>query len=231
MGQTLLDGEHLLTEARNARAEFKLLIFAEADNQDAKWTQALPDVPVVTLPINLFRALSPVVSPTGVMAVIDIPLPLAKRAVDFTMLVETVQDPGNLGAMLRNAAAAGVEAVYLSPGCAEAWSPKALRGGQGAQFHLDIHVDADLAEVARGFPGQVYAAVPHAQVSLYDLKLTGQVALAFGNEGAGLGERVLGVARPFSIPMPGQTESLNVAAATAVCLFERVRQQTSAHRV
>lgn len=222
-GRTLLDGEHLLDEAIKADIRPRQLIFSEAVAGTTDWTRRLPDVPAVSLAPSLFAKLAPVANPTGVLAVIDIPCPVPKPA-KAVVLLEDIQDPGNLGALFRTAAAAGIEAVYLSKGCAEAWSPKALRGGQGGHFMLPIHEDADLVAVARGLPGTVYAAALRSPRRLYDLDLTGPVAFAFGNEGAGLSPALLAETEAFSIPMPGGVESLNVGAAAAIVLFERVRQ-------
>ncbi len=172
---------------------------------------------------GLFRTLSPSRTPSGLLAEASIPVQVP-RGSRFVVLLEDIQDPGNLGALIRCAAGAGVEAVMLSPGCCDAWSPKALRGGQGAQFLVPIEEDADLAAAAGRLPGPCHAAVLGAAPKLYDLDLTGPCAFAFGNEGAGLSPALLRACRPFTIPMPGGTESLNVAAAAAVALFERVRQ-------
>jgi len=223
-GRTMLDGEHLLEEAVRAGLQPGHLILRDDAERASVWQDRLPGVPVTLLAAPLFGKLSPVATPTGVLAVIDIPRPAQSAAAGFTMLLEDIQDPGNLGSLLRSAAAAGVEAVHLSPGCAEAWSPKALRGGQGGHFRLRIYEDADLVQIARAFPGKVYAAALRQGRSLFGLDLAGPVAFAFGNEGAGLGDGLLAETEAFSIPMPGQVESLNVAAAAAVCLFERVRQ-------
>jgi TrmH family RNA methyltransferase len=144
------------------------------------------------------------------------------------LLLEDIQDPGNLGSMLRTAAAAGADTVYLSKGCTDAWSPKALRGGMGAQFQLALHEHADLITAARDFPGKVIATSLAAGDSLYALDLRGPSAFVFGNEGAGLSAELLAAAsHRIRIPMPGQMESLNAAAAAAICLFERVRQLAS----
>lgn len=221
-GQTLLDGEHLLAEAVQAGMMPRRLIVC-AENAST-WLERLPAVPVTALPKPLFARLSPVVAPTGMLALIDVPRPAARLADRFIVLLEDIQDPGNLGALLRTAAAAGVEAVHLSKGCAEAWSPKALRGGQGGHFRLRIHEGADLVGVASAFPGEVWAAALRCEHTLYELDLGGPTAFVFGNEGAGLSAAMLGATRPFSIPMAGRVESLNVAAAAAVCLFERLRQ-------
>jgi TrmH family RNA methyltransferase len=226
-GRTLLDGEHLIDEARRAGLVPSRLVVSEAA------LAALPNqegLPVVALTPALFNKLSPVATPSGLLAVIEVPRPARRADARCAMLLEDIQDPGNLGALLRTAAAAEVEEVHLSKGCAEAWSPKALRGGQGGHFRLAIHEGADLVEVARSFPGQVLAAALRRERDLYGLDLSGPTAFAFGNEGAGLSDQLLSVCAPFSIPMAAGVESLNVAAAAAVCLFERLRQLGAAGR-
>ena len=225
-GATLIDGEHLLESALAAGITPRSLVFSASSQESrvARWQARLPQVPLLRLSDALFATLSPVESPTGVLAEIAIPTRI-NAAARFVVLLEDIQDPGNLGALLRTAAAAGVEQAYLSTACADAWSPKVLRGGQGAHFRLGLEERADLVDVARRFPGTLHAAVLGAGISLFDLDLRDPVGFAFGNEGAGLSEALRACARPFSIPMSDQVESLNVAAAAAVCLFERVRQQ------
>lgn len=223
-GTTLLDGEHLIEAALTAGIRPRRLVYSAASWETplAHWRERLPDVPVVVFTEALFAALSPVQHPTGLLAEIAIPRQ-EKPAPKFIVLLEDIQDPGNLGALLRTAAAAGVEQAYLSTACADAWSPKALRGGQGAQFALGVQERADLLHVAAGFPGVIHAAVLGAERSLYDLELHGATGFAFGNEGAGLSAPLQAASQPFRIPMPGRVESLNVAAAAAICLFERAR--------
>lgn len=223
--QTLLDGEHLLEAALEAEIRPDWLILAEDCPEPRRqiWMERLAGVPILILAPGLFAALSPVDSPSGLLARIPIP-PARPESGDCLLLLEDIQDPGNLGAILRVAAAAGVDRVCLSKGCAEAWSPKCMRGGQGAQFRLSIQEAADLPEVARDFDGPVFAGLLGAENSLFRLDLKGRVGFAFGNEGAGLSEDLRAVCAPFSIPMSGRVESLNVATAAAVCLFERLRQ-------
>lgn len=220
----LLDGAHLLEAALAAGVvPLRLVLAASAEAQAAAWLDRLPQVPALMLPEVLFAALSPVETPTGLLAVIPQPR-VGDDPGECVMLLENVQDPGNLGALLRVAAAAGVDSVHLSRGCAEAWSPKCLRGGQGAHFQIAIREGVDLPALAGAFPGPIHAASLAGTGSLYDLDLRGPVGFAFGNEGAGLSQALCAAARPFRIPMPGKVESLNVATAAAVCLFERVRQ-------
>ena len=228
-GQTVLDGPHLLESASQAGVKPLRLVYSEtaAEGPLAAWSRRWPEVPALVVPDRLFAALSPVTSPTGLLSVINLPR-ATDRTARLAVLLEDIQDPGNLGALIRVAAASGMEAVYLSQGCAEAWSPKCLRGGQGAHFLVDIHEDVDLPAFARRFAeqysGRIHAARLGAPHSLFQLDLTGPTGFAFGNEGAGLSSALGAVTQSFSIPMPGRVESLNVATAAAVCLFERVRQ-------
>lgn len=225
-GQALLDGAHLVAAYAAVFGEPELLILAEGDfSADVLHVvQDLTEAKQVMFTSGMFAEISPVATPTGILALVktpQLPVPLAPA---FVLLLEDIQDPGNLGSVLRSAAAAGVDAVYLSEGCADAWSPKALRGGQGAHFVLPIIERADLLQVIADFNGQTLATSLHGE-SLYALDLTQPVAFVIGNEGAGLSDAVLGAAsQRVLIPMPGNVESLNAAAAAAVCLFERVRQ-------
>ena len=224
--QTLLDGPHLVNAYIDAFGMPELLIISEGQstNEVTGMIQKLSDINTVMFTTLMFAELAPVASPTGILALVKTPqLPLPDVLI-FALLLEDIQDPGNLGSMLRTAAAAGVQAVYLSEGCADAWSPKALRGGQGAHFALPLVERANLTEVIAGFKGQTLATTLKGE-SLYSLDLTGSVAFVIGNEGAGLSDQLIKVAsQRVRVPMPGNAESLNAAAATAVCLFERVRQ-------
>lgn len=227
LGQTLLDGAHLLQAYAETLGAPRLLILPQDEavpDEAAALLASLAGTDTLRLAPALFAELSPVATPSGVLALVDIPrLPPPARC-GFGLLLEDIQDPGNLGSLLRSAAAAGVQQVWLSAGCTDAWSPKALRGGQGAHFVLPIAERADLAAVVAGFCGQTLAACLDGD-SLFGLDLRGPVAFLIGNEGAGLSPSLRQAAsRRVCIPMPGRVESLNAAAAAAVCLFERVRQ-------
>ncbi len=227
-GQTLLDGAHLLQSYRATGAVPELLILAEQGSHNGELTAPLTDVAVssvVTMPDAMFAELSPVETPSGILALIPIAPFMPPLQPEFCLLVEDVQDPGNLGSILRSAAAAGVNVAYLSEGCADPWSPKVLRGGMGAHFALAIAEKVDLLQMLKVFTGISVATSLDATKSLYQLDLTGRVAMLVGNEGSGLSAALLSSAsEQVRIPMYGNTESLNVAAATAICLFERVRQ-------
>ena len=228
--QTLLDGAHLLAaylDSGNQPRHILLTAAALQDGEIAGLLQRLQDVPMTQLDDRLFAELSELKTPSGIIALIDLPQPAAAIAdSSFSLLLEDIQDPGNLGSMLRSAAAAGCDAAFLSAGCADAWSPKVLRAAMGGHFALHVYEQQDLPAVVNSFPGALLAASLNARRSLYDCDLRGNVAFLIGNEGAGLSAELLKLAtHKISIPMPGKTESLNAAAAAAVCLFEAVRQR------
>ena len=147
------------------------------------------------------------------------------------VLLDNVQDPGNVGSILRSAAAAGIGLICCGPGTAFAWSSKVLRAGMGAHFALAIHENVDLEVCIRSSRIPVLATSSHASASLYDTDLRGETAWVFGHEGRGVADALLQLtSATVSIPHLGPVESLNVAASAAVCFFERVRQ-TSGSRL
>lgn len=225
-GKTLLDGVHLIESYLQAFGEPALLIIPEGQSsQEATdLMQHLGDVNTTMFPTLMFAELTPVASSTGILAVVNTPTIAAPEIINFALMLEDIQDPGNLGSMLRTAMGAGVDAVYLSKGCTDAWSPKCLRGGQGAQFHLPIVEGVDIVDAIANFSGNSYATTLAGE-RLYGHDLTKPTAFVIGNEGAGLSLDAMNAAtHQVSIPMNGKLESLNAAAATAICLFERTRQ-------
>jgi RNA methyltransferase, TrmH family len=230
-GKTLLDGVHLIESYCQAIGEPELIIIPEGKSslEATQLMQRLEHVNTIMFPTLMFAELTPVASSTGILATCLQPTYIqtnghAPSRASFVLLLEDIQDPGNLGSMLRTALGAGVDAVYLSKGCTDAFSPKCLRGGQGAQFYLPIIENADLVETIQNFAGETYATTMDG-ASLYVQDLTGAAAFVIGNEGAGLSDKVLQAAnKKICIPMHENLESLNAAAAAAVCLFERKRQ-------
>jgi TrmH family RNA methyltransferase len=231
-GRCVLEGEHLITVYLDrVGAPESLLVVDEmqGDARIAALTARVPARCVVAVPAALFAEVSTLPVAIGALAVVPTPAPSLPPPARFHLLLDDLQDPGNVGTMLRTAAAAGVEQVLLSKHCAFAWSPKALRAGQGAHFLTAIVEDVDLPAWARDFSargGCVAVAVARDGVALFDAALTGPLALAIGNEGAGVSAPLLACADfTVTIPMPGGMESLNAAAAAAVLLFEAVRQR------
>jgi len=234
LGQTLLDGAHLVRAAMDAGIPLKQLVVSESGQRQGEIAALLRqchEVPALCLPDALFRSISPVDTPSGLLAVIDIPSPREPRAGEAPLIVlDRIQDGGNLGTILRTAAAAGIEHALLSEGCAQAWAPRVLRAGMGGHFHLHIHEQLTPAQIVlllKNYRGKVIATELAAQARpLYALDLRGPTVWLFGAEGQGLSDEMRAIATIHAIiPMQPAIESLNVAAAAAICLFEQRRQR------
>lgn len=226
-GQTLLDGVHLVEAYEAAHGPVATLIVGEAAQSAREIARFVAGRDVVVLADGLLRDLGLVDTPSGLLAVAA--MPRANAAVNRkndAILLDAVQDPGNVGTLLRTAAAAGITQALLGPGCASAWSPKVLRAGQGAHFALSIHEDVDLAAFVAEYEGTTAVTSLDGATSLYEAQWQGPLAWVFGSEGQGVRPELQAAAGlRIRIPMPGTVESLNVAAAAAICLFEVVRRR------
>ncbi len=178
---------------------------------------------------RLIKALSQVEHGQGVCFVVAVPVPaLPERIGNTSLWLDRIQDPGNVGTLLRTAAAAGITQAYLSAGCASAWSAKVLRSAQGAHFVMTIHEHADLLALQKRLAIPLVATALEGARSLYQTKLPQACAWLLGNEGQGVDPALLAVAemRVFVPQAPG-VESLNVAVAAGICLFEQRRQHSN----
>jgi RNA methyltransferase, TrmH family len=237
-GLTVLDGIHLVRAYVEAIGAPHAIAVAEGALNGAE-TQGLlvllssqhSSVPINVLSDSLIAEASSLDSPSAVLALVQTPVAVAPATDALAVLVlEDVQDPGNVGSMLRTAAAAGVREIVLSKTSAFAWSPKVLRAAQGAHFALNIVEGADALTFVENFSGQSIALVPRLAASkprsLYDCDLRRPTAILIGNEGAGLSSALIKAATfKVTIPMPGKIESMNAAACAAIALFEMVRQR------
>jgi TrmH family RNA methyltransferase len=225
---TLLDGEHLLAAYLDAGGQPHTLVRAASFDADPfeRLVAHCPHAKAIVLPDALFAELSPVATPTGLLAEAAWLAPPPIAAAPFVIVLEDIQDPGNLGSMLRTGAAAGATLAVLSKACHDPWSPKALRGGQGAQFVLPMQLGTDLVAWLKAFAGNSVALALAEDSDFYALDLSGPLALIAGNEGAGLSQVVCEAATLSAhIPMAGRIESLNASAALAVAAFEALRQR------
>lgn len=231
----LLDGPHLIGSYLDAGGMPQVAVISDsglANDEARELFERCSGADRAVLADRVFAQVSTLATPVGVLACASVPpeSPLPSTLGD-AVIIDQVQDAGNVGAILRTAAAAGIRTVIGSVGTAFFWSPKVLRAGMGAQFFLDVHEHVLLPEALLRCSGNVVAAVLDEATSLYALDLRGPTAWVFGNEGAGISADVLGrTTHRVRIPMPGPAESLNVVAATAACLFEQVRQRTSTAR-
>ena len=178
---------------------------------------------------NLFSSISSVHASVGIMMIFKPARPIYsfQKITNTAVLLEDIQDPGNIGAILRVVAAVGVRDVFLSANCASTWSPKALRSGMGAQFSLNLYEENNSIELVKkiNLPAVVTTLSVNSK-SLYDTDLSKPVLWIFGNEGQGVNCELIDLSPThLSIPQAeNSVESLNVATAAAVCLYEQYRQ-------
>ena len=223
-----MDGVHLVDGylMRFGTAGVEVLIRASAASHEELRSLAGRTTAAV-MSDALFDEISPVHSPTGVLALA--PLPEVEvgepSRPGFQILLDGVQDPGNLGGILRSAAAAGALAAHLSRDCADPWSPKSLRGGMGAQFLLPVKQHKSLPQDASTLGSQLIACLATAAASVFDTDLSKDVAFIVGGEGAGISQELLSQAHlAVRVPMRHGIESLNAAHAATVCFYEWLRQ-------
>ena len=232
-GQTLLEGVHLCESYLQHIGRPLMHVFTQsaADSPEVarliEESESLSSVGVL-LGEAKFKLLSSVENGIGIMFVVKTPSSRPPAVLqESALLMENIQDPGNMGAILRTAAAAGIKHVFVSRGSVSAWSPKVLRAGMGAHFAMSIYENCDLSSLIKSAQVPVLATSLGASESIYQKDLSGPSAWLVGNEGQGVSDELmtLGV-EAVIIPQNPDVESLNVAAATAICLFEQVRQRS-----
>jgi TrmH family RNA methyltransferase len=226
-GRIVLDGLHLVAAYEAVHGPVETLVAGESALAGGEIAAFSKDRDPIVLADSLLRDLGLVDTPSGLLAVAPLPTATGVPATDAdAVLLDGVQDPGNVGTLLRTAAAAGIRQVLLSPGCAAAWSPKVLRAGQGAHFVLNLFEEADLPAFLTAYRGTVAVTCLDGATSLYEAHWHGPLVWIFGAEGQGVRPELIEQATlRIRIPMPGAVESLNVAAAAAICLFETVRRR------
>jgi RNA methyltransferase, TrmH family len=231
-GAFLAEGVRLVEEALAASWPFEFALFsAETSNRGKKLVEKLlsSGVEVEEVLPEILRATGETETTQGIIAVLklaDLPIP---ADLTFVLIPDQIRDPGNLGTLIRSAAAAGVQAVFIPPETADAFSPKVVRAGMGAHFHLPV-VSLGWDEIRAHLTGKtVFMADAEGQVPCWGADLKAPLALIVGGEADGASESAKKLADVVvNIPMPGKIESLNAGVAGAVLMFEVVRQRSEA---
>jgi len=217
--RVVVEGPHLVAAALASNMKPVALLATDAAlarPEIAAMVRQSRLTPVVLSPA-VFGAIADAETPPGIAAEIAIPELNREGSAVF---LEGVQDAGNVGAIIRSAAAFGAGTLIVDRQCADPWSPKVLRAGMGGHFAIGILQVDDLGAAIAAFGGRTLCTVVHGGRPLRDADLSGRIAWAFGTEGAGLSAGILSRASErVTIPM-ATGESLNVAAAAAICLYE-----------
>ena len=227
----VVEGVRLVEEAQSRGWRFRFALYNDSLSERGKLqVERLRSrgVDVEMVSDSLMKSLSETENPQGILAVLEfMPLPVPNSP-DFLLIPDQIRDPGNLGTLLRTAAAAGVQAILIPPETTDAFAPKVVRAGMGAHFRLPIQPATweEIEEHARLL--QIYLADMNGQ-SCWETNLRQPLALVVGGEAEGASAEAYRLAKQkISIPMSGSVESLNAGVAGSVLMFEVMRQRRNA---
>jgi TrmH family RNA methyltransferase len=227
-GEVWLEGDHLCRAAQLRGLTPLQAVLSETASADARLNELAAGAQrVVVLPDALFALVSALESPAAIGWLLALPQAAALVPDVPTVVLDRLQDAGNVGSILRSAAALGVQQVLALKGTVALWSPKVLRAGMGAHFALSLVEGLVLADLDTvGVP--LVATSSHADASLPSAALPRPCAWVFGHEGQGVSPELQArCTLSVRIPQPGGEESLNVAVAAAICFYESTRRASS----
>lgn len=228
----LIEGFRFVMEAVNS--DFTVTDIFLTDSFYDRWKRSLmkerienmPSVYIVT--DEVLRSISSTENPQGIVAVVKCTRLKPKKAAEgFYLLLDRIQDPGNMGTIIRSSHAAGAQGIIITKGTVDIYNEKVLRATMGSIFYIPIIQDTDLKQVKalreEGF--KLVASSLDGDTNFYNINLKQKIIFALGNEANGLSEHIEEMADiKVRIPMPGKAESLNAAVAASVMMFEAVRQ-------
>lgn len=236
--QTVLEGAHLLDSYLQSGLPLDDITVITTDDglqhpsHEAVLSQLdemMPQFNLLMVTPAIYQSLTLLGHSAALMTIIPIPQHDKQhwQTQQDVLVLDNVQDPGNVGTLLRSAAAVGCNQVMTTTGTASLWSPKVLRAAMGAHFSLHLYEGIIPMVITQQFE-RVFATSSHEAASIYTCDLREPCAWVLGNEGQGVQSLLLESAKKVSIPQPGGQESLNVAIAGSICLFETMRQRLSA---
>ena len=225
----IIEGFRLVQEAFKAKCNIEYIIVNEGGKGKLEeyLSQYMDSIKIYEMRNELFSQLTSTENTQGIIGVANINNSISDINGDFYLLCDKVQDPGNLGTIIRTAHAAGVNAIILTKGTVDIYNDKTIRSTMGSIFYIPIIYDNDLTLLKKLKDGgfSLVATSLEESKNFFDEDLVGKVILSVGNEGNGISEEIFELAdKKVKIPMPGGAESLNVGVATSIILFEKVRQ-------
>lgn len=225
----LLEGFRIVEEAIKAKVDIEyILINKELEDKIENLKRYEENSKLVFLSKNLFLQLADTESSQGIMAVVKNKERNENIEGSFFVVCDKVQDPGNLGTIIRTSHAAGVEGIILTKGTADIYNEKTLRSTMGSIFYIPIYYDDENFSIIKGLKAKglkLVATSLEESKNFFEEDLKNKVMVAVGNEGNGISDELFNLSdKKVKIPMPGEAESLNVAVATSIILFEKVRQ-------
>lgn len=228
----ILEGFRLIEEAIKAKMEIESIILLEESKENFYksdlLSKSINEEKIYILNKSLFIQIASTENPQGILAIVknkEFKIDLDK---EFFLICDKVQDPGNLGTIIRTAHAAGVDGIILTKGTVDIYNDKTIRSTMGSMFYLPIFYDDNEFSLIKKLKENQFNIVTTSlkeSRNFFDENLKGKIVLAVGNEGNGISDELFELAdKKVKIPMPGNAESLNVAVAASIILFEKVRQ-------
>lgn len=231
----IIEGFRLVQEAFKAQCDIEYLIVNEygKDKMYDYLSSYMDNIKIYEMKNDLFTQLIATENTQGIIAVVNINNCITDIQGEFYLLCDKVQDPGNLGTIIRTAHAAGVNGIILTKGTVDIYNDKTIRSTMGSIFYTPIIYDNDLSFLKKlkneGF--SLVATSLEESKNFFDEDLSGKIILSVGNEGNGISNEIFELSdKKVKIPMPGGAESLNVGVATSIILFEKVRQSLSKNK-
>lgn len=234
-GLYLVEGVKMVHEALGRPGRVRALWLSETAGEDAAQLAAQAECTVYQVPEHVMQAISDQKTPQGILAELTLPTPPKRQALGPKLIaLDDVQDPGNVGTILRTADAAGFTGAVLSKGCADPFSPKCLRATMGSVFRLPLYITDTLAQTLMELRGAGYDILA-AELSTDDFfkreALAESFALVIGNEGNGISQAVSDTAtHHLALPMAGGAESLNAAVAAGIMMYDLSFRETGLNR-
>ncbi|WP_368489951.1 TrmH family RNA methyltransferase [Clostridium sp. BJN0013] len=228
----MIEGFRFVKEAIDSNFYISQIFLSEnfINKEEKFFLEKNPKVkcPIYFVEDKLLRSISCTENPQGIIALVKNRGLNVKDEQGFYILADKIQDPGNMGTIIRSAHAAGALGIITTKGTVDIYNEKTLRATMGSIFHIPIIQDENLEKVKSlkqtGF--KVICSSLDADTNFYSMDLKGKIIIAVGNEGSGLGKDVKKISDiEVSIPMPGKAESLNAAVAASIMMFEVVRQK------
>ena len=232
----IIEGFRLVQEAFKAKCNIEYLIVNEngKDKLNDYLNEYMDNIKIYEMKNELFIQLVATENTQGIIAVVNINNSIDDIKGDFYLLCDKVQDPGNLGIIIRTAHAAGVSGIILTKGTVDIYNDKTIRSTMGSIFYTPIIYDNDLSFLnkLKSNDFSLVATSLEESKNFFDEDLSGKIILSVGNEGNGISDEIFSLAdKKVKIPMPGGAESLNVGVATSIILFEKVRQSLCKNKI
>lgn len=230
-GAFVIEGVRLVEEALNSGWIVRQVFYSESLSERGKdlvEADEFRGIKKEFVSMHVMQAISETKTPQGLLAVMDVKTLSIPVEADFFLVIDQLRDPGNLGTILRSAVSAGVGAVYLSPGTVDPFSPKVLRAGMGAHFHLPVYESSwnDIASSIHHYSLNAYLASTDRGNVYYSVDFSIPTAIIIGGEAEGVSEAAQDISESYiHIPMPGGGDSLNASVAAGIILFEIARQR------